>query len=89
MNNKLNEEIFDEGLLDRIIDTIAGKSAKGGQFAKNLKAYVDGDASAIKSPEQVDNLRKFERNIDRIKQKFDKLVDELGTDLTSAIGTPD
>ena len=89
MNDELNEEIFDEGLLDRIIDTISGKSAKGGQFAKNLKAYVKGDASAIKSPEQVDNLRKFERNIDRIKQKFDKLVGELGKDLTSAIGTPD
>jgi enolase len=80
---------IDEGLLDRIVDTIAGKSSKAGQHAKNLKAFFHGDKDAIGDPKQAEDIRKFERNIHRIKEKFDKLIEELGEDLVSAFGTPD
>ena len=89
MNDKMNEETVDEGLLDRIVDTIAGKSSKASQHATNLKAFFRGDKDAIGDPEQAENLRKFERNLHRIKEKFDKLIEELGDDLVSAIGIPD
>jgi hypothetical protein len=89
MNDKMNEETVDEGLLDRIVDTIAGKSSKASQHATNLKAFFRGDKDAIGDPEQAENLRKFERNLHRIKEKFDKLIEELGDDLVSAIGVPD
>jgi hypothetical protein len=89
MNDKMNEETVDEGLLDRIVDTIAGKSSKASQHATNLKAFFRGDKDAIGDPEQAENLRKFERNLHRIKEKFDSLIEELGDDLVSAIGIPD
>jgi len=89
MNDRTSEEITDEGLLDRIVDTLAGKSSKASQHATNLKAFFRGDKDAIGDPEQAENLRKFERNLHRIKEKFDNLIEELGDDLVSAIGIPD
>tara|TARA_B100000131_G_scaffold314518_1_gene351487 strand:- start:428 stop:1030 length:603 start_codon:yes stop_codon:yes gene_type:complete len=48
-----------------------------------------GDKDSIGDPEQAENIRKLERNIVRIKEKYEKLIQELGEDLTAAIGTPD
>ena len=90
MSNKLDEVYeIDEGLLDQIVDKIAGKTAKAGQLAKNFSAFMRGDKDSIGDPKQAEEIRKLERNIVRIKEKYEELIQELGEDLTAAIGTPD
>ena len=90
MSNKLDEVYeIDEGLLDQIVDKIAGKTAKAGQLAKNFSAFMRGDKDSIGDPKQAEEIRKLERNIARIKEKYEELIKELGEDLTAAIGTPD
>lgn len=90
MSKQLDETYeIDEGLLDQIVDKIAGKTAKAGQLATNFSAFMRGDKDSIGDPEQAENIRKLERNIVRIKEKYEKLIQELGEDLTAAIGTPD
>ena len=85
-----DENMIDEGLLDRVVDSLAGTSTKVSQMAKNFSALVlRGDKDAVVDPRQAASIRKFERNIHRIKKKFDKLIEELGEDLVSAIGKPD